>query len=979
LAALEVRIEADLALGRHDALTAELDGLAREHPLRERLHGQLIVALYRSGRQADALGAYRRARELLADELGIDPGEPLERLHAAVLAHDPDLDWIRAAAPAGDRPGAGAASPAPRPGPPRRSGAGSGAPAWPRRRGRRLLVIGSALAVAAAACVLAVTRPWVVEGTGLPAGSVGVIDESGRRSGAPVAVGSPEGLAYGDGSVWAVNSTERTVSRINPATHAVTKTIPVGSQPTALTVTATDVWVTNSGDATVSRISTDADAVVRTIPVGNIPVAIDGGPSGVWVANQGDNTVDRIDPASGLVTLKNIEVGVLPDGIAVGDDAVWVANSEDGTVSRVDPVSGDVGGPVPVGAGPAGIAVTTDAVWVANSLDQTVSRIDPASGRVTAKIGVGDGPSAIAEAGDKLWVGDQFDATLARIDPRAGRVDRMVSVGSSPHGIVATPSGLWVAARSFAVPVHRGGTLIQATSALYPPDPVHEYSDTSSALAGVYDGLLGFRKAGGAPGQTLVPDLAVALPRPTGGGTTYTFTLRRGIRYSNGAIVQASDFRRGLQREISFGDEPDYYEGIVGAPACRRNPGRCDLTAGIVTDDAAGTVIFHLSRADPDFPYKLALLWASPAPLGVAGQLMDRAPFLPGTGPYMISQYQPETSLTLVRNPNFRQWSYAAQPAGYPDLIRTEQIADPRAQQSAVAAGRADVADVTDERYGPLALRYPTQVHSSLKLATTFLFLNTRRPPFNSLQARQAINYAIDRGRLIRLLHLSSPDQATPTCQILPAGFPGHRPYCPYTADADAGDGLWHRPDLAKAVRLAHQSGTTHTPVTIWTVKGGFVNDEVNSYLVGLLKQLGYRATLRTLPDDQLLPTAGDSSRKIQIGLAGWAAAIPAPSDFFFPALSCSSFDQHPAHTVNFAEFCDPRADRLAGDARAAKQTDPATARKLWEQVDRLVTDQAPLVPIFNLGGSVFVSARVGNYQDFPYYGGPLLDQMWVQ
>ncbi len=92
LAALEARIDADLALGRHDTLTGELEQLTAEHPLRERLHGQLMLALYRCGRQAEALAAYRRARDLLASELGIDPGEPLQRLHASVLAHDPALD-----------------------------------------------------------------------------------------------------------------------------------------------------------------------------------------------------------------------------------------------------------------------------------------------------------------------------------------------------------------------------------------------------------------------------------------------------------------------------------------------------------------------------------------------------------------------------------------------------------------------------------------------------------------------------------------------------------------------------------------------------------------------------------------------------------------------------------------------------------------------------------------------------------------------
>jgi YVTN family beta-propeller protein len=467
LAALEVRIDADLALGRHDALTAELDGLVREHPLRERLHGQLMLALYRSGRQADALAAYRRTRELLADELGIDPGAPLARLHAAVLAHDPALDWTGTAAPVDGLPDAGAstASPAVLPGSPRRTGADRGAPAGPRRRGRRLLVVGSALAIAAAG-ILAVTRPWAAEPAGLPANSVGVINESGGRTGAPVMVGSPAGLAYGDGSVWAVNSAEQTVSRINPGTHAVVQTIPVGSQPTAVTVTGADVWVTNSGDATLSRINTAANAVVDKVAVGNIPVAIDSGPSGVWVANQGDNTVDRIDSTTCIVTMTGIEVGGQPDGIAVGPDAVWVANSQDGTVSRIDPATGDVSSPMPVGAGPAGIAVTPAAVWVANSLDLTVSRLDPATGRVTAAIGVGDGPTAIAAAGDGIWVGDQFDATLRRIDPRTGRVDRTVSVGSSPQGIVVARSGMWVAARPFAAAAHRGGTLIEVTSSL---------------------------------------------------------------------------------------------------------------------------------------------------------------------------------------------------------------------------------------------------------------------------------------------------------------------------------------------------------------------------------------------------------------------------------------------------------------------------------------------------------------------------------
>ena len=437
LAALEARIDADLALGRHDALIAELEQLVTGHPLRERLHGQLMLALYRCGRQADALAAYRRVRELLASELGIDPGEPLQRLHASVLAHDPALDW-------GDGHRPGVAVPAPSPGaatawptssrePPR---AGMGQAPRPPPAGHRLG---------------AGDRRNGVHRRRGPA--VGLIDPAGGRVGAPVT---------GDRSVWAVDSTDGTVSQINPATHAVVDQIPVGTDPAAVTVTSGNVWVANSGDGTVSQINATADKVVQPIPVGNLPVAIASGPSGVWVANEGDDTVKRIDPATGTVT-RTVQVGGRPDGIAVGPDAVWVANSEDGTVQRIDPATGQPGGPVHVGSGPEGIAVTSAAVWVANSLDLTVDRLDPATGKVTATIPVGDGPNTIVAAKGAIWVSNEFAATLDRIDPRAGRVNRTVPIGNSPQGIAVAGSGIWVAARAFTAASHRGGTLTSST------------------------------------------------------------------------------------------------------------------------------------------------------------------------------------------------------------------------------------------------------------------------------------------------------------------------------------------------------------------------------------------------------------------------------------------------------------------------------------------------------------------------------------
>jgi YVTN family beta-propeller protein len=1007
LAALEARIDADLALGRHDALTAELEQLTGEHPLRERLHGQLMLALYRCGRQADALAAYGRVRGLLAAELGIDPGQPLQQLHTTVLAHDPALDWHpgsqEPASAEDDRVGAGAPARSPRPGRSRRGPAvGRRELAWGRRHARRLLAIGSALAVAAAACIVVVARPWAGGPTALPANSVGLIDSAGGRVGAPVSVGSPEGLAVGDGSVWAVDSTDGTVSRINPATHAVVDQIPVGSAPTAVTVTGPDVWVTNGGDGTVSQIDAAASKVVRAIRVGNVPVAIAHGPSGVWVANQGDDTVDQINPTTGTVTRRGVPVGGRPDGIAVGPDAVWVANGEDGTVSRIDPATGNVGSPISVGAGPSGIAVTPTAVWVANSLDLTVSKIDPATARVTALIRVGDGPSAIVAAGNGMWVGDEFDATLDHIDPRTDRVDRDVSLGSSPQGIAVTGSGIWVAAGAFAAASHRGGTLTVVYELPY-ADPVQAYDPISpSALTTVYDGLVTLRRAGGVAGLTLVPDLALTLPHPTDGGTTYTFTLRRGIRYSNGTPVRASDFRRGIQRELRLGYASDYYEGILGARACSLHPRRCDLSPGIAVDDAAGTVTFHLSQADPDFLYKLALPLVVPTPPGVSPhRVINSPPFLPGTGPYMISQYrplrqdrqpnasftlvrnpyfrplrhdrQPNASLTLVRNPYFHQWSYAAQPAGYPSVIRYKRVMDPAKRESAVIAGRADLTEI-DRNGQSLATRYLARMHNALRLWNVYLSLNTRQPPFTNIKARQAVNYAIDRARVLQLSHLA-PGQGATTCQILPAGFPAHHSYCPYTTGAK--DGSWHGPDMQKARRLVKESGTTGTPVTLWIMKG-FADRAVGLYLVGLLKDLGYRAKLRTAPLVPFFNAIHDSRNKVQVSLQAFGADFPAASTFYSRLLSCRSFYRDPTQTENSSGFCDHHVDKLASEAQARQPTDPAAARRLWARVDHIITDEAPWVPILDQALTFFASARLGNFQVSAEYG-PLVDQMWVR
>ena len=171
-------------------------------------------------------------------------------------------------------------------------------------------------------------------------------------------------------------------------------------------------------------------------------------------------------------------------------------------------------------------------------------------------------------------------------------------------------------------------------------------------------GLTTFRRVGGVE---VVPHLALDLPSVTEGGRTYTFRLRRGIHYSNGQLVRPEDFRRAIERMFNAPDAPGYYAAIIGAPDCASRPRRCDLSRGIVADDRARTVTFHLHAPDPDFLYELALPFADAVPATTPASDIGSHP-LPATGPYMIANYRRGRFVKLVRNARFRPWSQDAQP-----------------------------------------------------------------------------------------------------------------------------------------------------------------------------------------------------------------------------------------------------------------------------------------------------------------------------
>jgi YVTN family beta-propeller protein len=666
---------------------------------------------------------------------------------------------------------------------------GRGLRALPARlgwSGWRLAAVGLAVVVLATTAVVAVRSA----GRGsrvaaIDADSLGLIDTTSDGLVGQVPLGVRSGpVAVGEGAVWVANAEAGTVTRVDPAARRVLQRISVGRQPAGVVAGGGAVWVANSGERSVSWINPTTNTEVKRIQVGNGPTGIAVGHGAVWVANSLDNSVSRIDPDKGEV-VGTVPVGGTPSGVAVGLGAVWVANASDGTVARISPTRQPVVRSIPVGNGPRAIAVHQDGVWVANSLDGTISRIDPASDAVVTTVRVGDAPSAVAVGRGGVWAASEARGTVSRVDPDTSSVVRTIQVGSAPAGVVVVGDGLWVTTRG-APSSHRGGTLrLVSNSDVYitsidPTDDTYSLSQAQILLM-TNDGLVGFKRVGGVEGSELIANLATSLPRPTNGGTSYPFRLRPDIRYSTGQVVKPEDVRASIERGFKLRSRitRDYFRGVVGAEACTSQPKACDLAEGIVTDPAANTVTFRLSRPDPEFLLKLAQPTAFVVPAGTPASDVGTSP-VPATGPYMIQTFVPKKSLVLVRNPRFREWSRAAQPDGYPDRIewnpsgRGSSPIEANMAVDAVLAGRADYFGLggdqpAGDRVEELTTRYASQTHRYPYQGQFAMYLNTRVPPFDDPRVRRAISYAVDR-RAVQKLY---PGLAQITCQYVPLGVIG--------------------------------------------------------------------------------------------------------------------------------------------------------------------------------------------------------------
>ncbi len=524
---------------------------------------------------------------------------------------------------------------------------------------------------------------------------------------------------------------------------------------------------------------------------------------------------------------------------------------------------------------------------------------------------------------------------------------------------------------------HKGGTMrLLATSAAGTIDPHVNYTLQYWQLyQSVYDGLTAFKHANGAEGFTVVPDLAEELPKATDDGKSYTFKLRKGVRFWDGREVTVKDVVASFQRifKVSSPTSGTFYAGIVGADKCLKDPAACTLEGGVVGDEAAGTVTINLVAPDPELFQKLAVPHAVVVPADSPTSDSGTQPLV-GTGAYMIAAYDPNKQLKLVRNPHFKEWSADAQPDGYPDEVVMDFGLTSEAEVTAVQNGEADWVfdEIPADRLEELGTKYADQVHINTLTAWWYAPMNTRLPPFDNVKVRQALNYAVDRDALVGLF--GGPVLASPVCQVLPPGFPGHKPFCLYTKDPGE---TWSGPDMEKARQLVKESGTAGQEVTI-IAEDYDVSKSIGEYLQSVLNDLGYKASLKPLPRNIQFTYIQNTNNKVQISISQWYQDYPAASDFLHVLFSCNSFHPGSDSSVNISGFCDQEIEAKMDEALKVAVTDPDKADAMWAEIDRAVMEKAPAVPLFTPKHVDFVSKRVGNFMfNAQFYW--VVTQSWVK
>jgi peptide/nickel transport system substrate-binding protein len=468
-------------------------------------------------------------------------------------------------------------------------------------------------------------------------------------------------------------------------------------------------------------------------------------------------------------------------------------------------------------------------------------------------------------------------------------------------------------------------------------DPAQAYTGQAwGAMWNVYETLITYRHTGGLAGYKLVPGLA-SLPKISRGGRVYTFKLRKGLKFSNGRALKASDFKCTIKRDfVATSPGVGFYTPIVGAEKFSKTL-KGDI-GGIKTNNKARTIVIRLAKPRGDFLTILALLFASPVPCGTPAADQSTKP-IPSTGPYRITSYDPNTGFTMVRNKFFKPTKYI--PRGNPSKISVTLIGDANAATQRVINGQADYTNAAIEPDRIASVKSKGQLILRKAANTYYFWMNVNVAPFNKLKVRQAVNYALDRNALNKLVW---GGLGTPTQNVLPPTYPSYKKLNLYPRN------------LGKAKQLIKQAGAEGAKVTVWARQ---VSDSVTAaqYYTSLLNRIGLDAKLNLLPRATYYTTIGNINTKAQTGWARWLEDYPHPLDWFDVLLNGNRIVEQDNN--NFAYYSNKTTNKMIEDLKKAPVLTTAVNKK-WAEVELAIMKQAPWAPWSNRVFPEFFSKSMG-------------------
>jgi peptide/nickel transport system substrate-binding protein len=486
-----------------------------------------------------------------------------------------------------------------------------------------------------------------------------------------------------------------------------------------------------------------------------------------------------------------------------------------------------------------------------------------------------------------------------------------------------------------------GGTLKAAYASFPELDPTVAF--TTEAWTAMYDTylpLLTYAHAEGEAGAKVVPALAEDLPAISEDGKTYTLKLRKGLTYSDGTPVKASDFAATIERIFkmnSYGAA--FFTGIVGAEKFAET--KRGGIPGIETNNESGKIVIRLTEPRGTFTYELATLYAAVLPGDTPAKVLTREP-PPATGPYEIVDVEQGRGWSYRRNPAWKKSNAELipdLPGGHVDKIEVAVVRNKATSVNEIERDKSEWMQsiVPADLYSKVKDRYEgTQFRVERPLNVYYFWMNTTRPPFDDLKVRQAVNYAVDSAALERIYS----GAIAPAHQILPEGMPGYEPFDLYPHD------------MAKAKELVAQAHPSDREVTVWTDNES-PNDEAGAYYANVLEELGFDVNLKTINGDAYFPLISNpATAELDTGWANWFAEYPHPNNFFEPQFASKNVGGG-----NLAQLDDPKIDakiaRLEKEQLGPKQEDE------YAELDREVMELAPYAPYGTNTVSTFVSSAI--------------------